>query len=130
MKKKVSAAADTFFFFLYRGYGPSRVALVGAGKEYAASRGFASNHAGSRCSVSLEGDASDGGFSLLLDALLSFGCAVPVGEHEAALLDLFFELLVSVYLYSVFLAIVECLLVDALLDFIEQMCYVFLDTVA
>lgn len=46
MKKKVSAAADTFF--LYRGYGPSRVALVGAGKEYAASRGFASNHAGTR----------------------------------------------------------------------------------
>ena len=53
-----------------------------------------------------------------------------MSKYEAALLNLLLELLVGVNSHGVLLAVVERLLVDALLDIVEQLCYIFLDALA
>ena len=104
--------------------------LVCTSEEYSACRGFAGYHTGAGRGVAFEGDAADGSLGFLLDPLFSLGRAIPMGEHETTLLNLLLELLVGIYLYGVLLAVVECLLVDALLNFVKEAYYIFFDTVA
>ena len=60
---------------------------VGFGEEDAARARGAGFDAGAGRGVALVGDAPDGGLGLLLDPLFRLGGAVPVGAHEAALVQ-------------------------------------------
>ena len=60
---------------------------VGLGEEDATGARSAGFDAGAGRGVALVGDAPDGGLGLLLDPLFRLGRAVPVGAHEAALVQ-------------------------------------------
>ena len=70
---------------------------------------------------SIQGDATDGRFGLFLDFLLGLGSTVPMSQDEATLLDLLLELVPSIHLERHFLAVTQCLGVDVLLDFLDNL---------
>ena len=53
-----------------------------------------------------------------------------MSQDESTLLNLFLEFFVSIYLVDVFVAVLQRLLVDVLLDFFQQVLYVFFDAFA
>ena len=102
--------------------------LIAAGDDDAGLRGFAADHIDTRSLLDAEGYATDGGLRLFLDLCLGLGCAVPVAEEESAVLYLLLELLIVVALKDVGIAIVLSLFEDVGLDVVEQLLYVFGDS--
>ena len=95
------------------------VCLITAGDDDAGLRGLAADHIDTGSLFDAEGHATDGGLCLFLDLCLGLGCAVPVAEEEAAVLDLLLELLVFVSLVDTVIAIGLGLLEDILLDVLQ-----------
>src|SRR5258706_2810294 len=94
--------------------------LVSSCKYHASSRFSYGINAFPNFFFSIERNAADRRFGFVLDLFLSFGGAVPVGEDEAALLDLLLELIPRIDSKSIFLAKAQGFLVDIRLDLIEK----------
>src|SRR5258706_7701375 len=67
--------------------------LVSSCKYHASSRFSSGINAFPNFFFSIERNAADRRFGFVLDLFLGFGCAVPVGENEAAFFDLYLEIL-------------------------------------
>lgn len=78
----------------------------------------------------IERNTADSGFGLFLNLLLGFGRSVPMSQNKAAFFNLFLELVIAVHCSDTAVAIIQCFLINIRLDFLKQVFYVFLDTVA
>ena len=107
--------------------------LICTCKQYAASRRFACYHIYARSKtffVCFERKTADSSFGFFLDTFFCFSCTIPVSQNESTLFNLFLKLIVSVYFYDVFVAVLQCFLVNIFLYFFKQVLYIFFDTIA
>ena len=101
--------------------------LVCSCNQHACFGRLSAHHVHAFCLLEHERHTTDGCLCLFLDLSLCFFCTVPMAEEEAAILDSLLELLVVVTLVDVSITIVNCLLVDVLLDVVEQVFDILLD---
>lgn len=107
--------------------------LICTRKQYTASRRFACYHIYARSKtffVCFERNTADSSFCFFLDTFFCFSCSVPVSQDESTFFNLFLEFIVSVNLHDMFVAVLQCFLIDICLYFFKQILYIFFDAFA
>src|SRR5690554_6266637 len=102
--------------------------LVRAGKEHPPAGRLSAYHTLAGLFGCIHGNTTNGRLGFVFNALLRFGCAIPVTKEKATLLiEQTLEFLVIVYLSRVGSSKIERLLVNIFLNIVEQLLYLGLD---